>query len=370
MPEPAQHTSQPSSQPASRRLAVLTYGARAEPIAEAHVEGFRVHAAALQRILGLTASLHTAATTDAALATLRASAADTWLVLPTWRDKADKVLDLFTRLRLEAGSRKLLALDWSAQASSPHFAIVPLLDRYLKRQTYADPADYQRSFKGGYRLSDAVATWLELDLANWFVGSPLDPAHAHKVRRAWNFGAARRYLSLARAARLLAPPWRLRALAINRRLGLPSLDIQGEWYEHYRLACTKAAEPLAARWRATGVERVGRRRYLLELMHSRIVFSPFGWGEVCFRDYEAVACGALLVKPDMSHLTTSPDIFKPGETYVPVRWDLSDLEDRCAHYLLHPEKAARIARNARRVLVEYHTRGGFVADVHRALENL
>ena len=346
------------------------YGSRHEGIAGAHVEGFRVHATALQRQLGLTSTLHTAATPDAALATLSATGADTWLVLPTWRDKPHAVLDLFTRLRLQAGSCKLLALDWYAQASSPHFGIVPLVDRYLKRQTYADPSDYQRPFRGGHRLSDAVATWLNLDLGDWFVGSPLDVAHAHKVRPAWNFGAARRYLSLARAARFLAPPWRLRPIAINRRLGLPKLDIKGEWYEHYRVACTRAAEPLASRWRTTGVERVGRRRYLLELMHSRIVFSPFGWGEVCFRDYEAVACGALLVKPDLSHLTTSPNIFVAGETYVPVRWDLADLEERCAYFLDHPDEAARIARNARRVLLEYHTRGGFVSDVRRAFAGL
>lgn len=56
---------------------------------------------------------------------------------------------------------------------------------------------------------------------------------------------------------------------------------------------------------------VGQRQYNNELVRSRIVLSPFGWGELCFRDFEAVFSGALLMKPDMSHLETWPDVFSP-----------------------------------------------------------
>ncbi len=55
------------------------------------------------------------------------------------------------------------------------------------------------------------------------------------------------------------------------------------------------------------------------------VLSPFGWGEVCFRDAEAVIAGAVLVKPLMDHVETWPDIYLPRETYMPVAWDASDV---------------------------------------------
>ncbi len=79
---------------------------------------------------------------------------------------------------------------------------------------------------------------------------------------------------------------------------------------------------------------------------SKVCFSPFGYGEVCWRDYEAVACGAVLLKPDMGHIETDPDIFVPWETYVPVSWDLSDLQETLHRVLSDNALRATIARTA------------------------
>ena len=68
------------------------------------------------------------------------------------------------------------------------------------------------------------------------------------------------------------------------------------------------------------------RRYKHEMSNAKVVVSPFGWGEIGVRDFEAFIYGAALIKPDMSHLETWPDIFIPGETYQPIRWDFEDLE--------------------------------------------
>ena len=45
------------------------------------------------------------------------------------------------------------------------------------------------------------------------------------------------------------------------------------------------------------------------------------------RDFEIFINGSL-IKPDMSHLETYPDFYKPMETFVPTRWDFEDLEDK------------------------------------------
>jgi hypothetical protein len=65
---------------------------------------------------------------------------------------------------------------------------------------------------------------------------------------------------------------------------------------------------------------------------------------VCWRDYEAHATGALLLKPDMSHLRVLPDVFVPFETYVPLKWDLSDFGEKVEHYLRNHEGRSRIVR--------------------------
>jgi hypothetical protein len=89
-----------------------------------------------------------------------------------------------------------------------------------------------------------------------------------------------------------------------------------------------------------------QRRYYRELTDAKIVLSPFGWGEVCFRDFEAILSGALLFKPDMSHLKTWPDVYIPYETYVPLDWDGQDLLDKTKQYMEDDKERKRIAENA------------------------
>ncbi|MCL2805225.1 MAG: glycosyltransferase [Treponema sp.] len=91
---------------------------------------------------------------------------------------------------------------------------------------------------------------------------------------------------------------------------------------------------------------VAQKQYYKELVNSKIVLSPFGWGEVCFRDFEAIISGALLLKPDMSHLVTWPDIYLPYETYIPLKWDGSDLLEKTEYYLNNEKERIRITQNA------------------------
>lgn len=80
--------------------------------------------------------------------------------------------------------------------------------------------------------------------------------------------------------------------------------------------------------------------------------------------------GALLVKPDMEHIDTNPDILVPGETYVPVKWDMSDLKEKCLYYLEHPDERERITRNAHEAFVNYYKNREFVNKIEEMLIKL
>lgn len=97
---------------------------------------------------------------------------------------------------------------------------------------------------------------------------------------------------------------------------------------------------------------VSPKEYNHELENIFATLSPFGYGEVCLRDFEAVLNGSLLIKPDMSHLKTYPDIYFPNETYIPLKWDGSDLLDTVDNILTNPEKYYQIVENARKVYRE------------------
>lgn len=109
-------------------------------------------------------------------------------------------------------------------------------------------------------------------------------------------------------------------------------------------------------------DRVDWATYMGEMKRSKICLSPFGFGELCWRDIEAFATGAVLVKPDMSHLDTAPDLYVPGETYMPVAWDSSDLAEVVQEVQHNTALRQRLAQNAWGVIHDYLRTARFVDD--------
>ena len=48
----------------------------------------------------------------------------------------------------------------------------------------------------------------------------------------------------------------------------------------------------------------------------------------------------------MSHMETWPDLYRPSETMLVHKWDLTDLEERLEQALDEPETCRRIAETA------------------------
>ena len=94
------------------------------------------------------------------------------------------------------------------------------------------------------------------------------------------------------------------------------------------------------------------RTYNRELRTAAGVLSPFGYGEECLRDFEAVVHGAVLIKPSMDHVETWPDIYRPWRTYFPCRWDASDLSEVTDRLFGDPAAARSVAGEAEAVLAE------------------
>jgi hypothetical protein len=118
-------------------------------------------------------------------------------------------------------------------------------------------------------------------------------------------------------------PSRERAIDVHARIATKGVD----WYQKMREEARSAAVTLPG-VRTVTDGRVSQSKFFAELRNSKICFSPFGYGEVCWRDYEAISSGSLLVKPRMDHVRITPAVFVPGETYVPIAWDCSDYAEK------------------------------------------
>lgn len=89
--------------------------------------------------------------------------------------------------------------------------------------------------------------------------------------------------------------------------------------------------------------KIHRAAYVRELESSKIVISPFGLGEITLKDFEVFLSGALLLKPDMSHMETWPDYFIEDTTMKTFHWTLDNLEHQIEVLLDDNETRTRIA---------------------------
>jgi len=99
--------------------------------------------------------------------------------------------------------------------------------------------------------------------------------------------------------------------------------------------------------------------YINILRNSKLALSPYGMGEVCYRDFELMEFGTAMIKPDMSMLGTTPDYFIDGETYFAVKPDWSNLNEKIETLLKDPQHIEYVARNAQEKYKELYNPHNF-----------
>jgi glycosyltransferase involved in cell wall biosynthesis len=235
------------------------------------------------------------------------------------------------------------------------------VDFYVKRHAFRDRSQYLKNHVGSTNLTDYVFRTYGADAlgGNSTASGALKEKHLPKIMLGLTFGMDEWALCLHQEA---------------RRKGLPAerphdvvcrADIPQNWMACLRKPIGPVMERLRAKGRTviTPEKRVSREEFYQEMASAKIYISPFGYGEICGRDYECAILGALLIKPVMGHVEVYPDIYRPYETYVPVAWDYSDLEEKVEHYLENPDERMRITSNARAVVDEAYGEKWFVDHV-------
>ena len=124
-------------------------------------------------------------------------------------------------------------------------------------------------------------------------------------------------------------------------------------YTGHRKACWDELDKLTGREVAKGQSTP--EQFVEIMKRSKIGISPFGMGELCYRDIELIQYGCLLIKPNMDKVITEPDFFKPMETYIPVKPDWSDLNEKIEKILGNYKDYLYIINNARKKVVEMYS---------------
>jgi hypothetical protein len=284
--------------------------------------------------------------------------------LQTWFDlTAHQLQQTIDGLRKRFPSARIVYLDWFAPTDLRFAeALHSHVDGYVKKNLFRDAGEYAKTTHGDTNLMDYYGRAYGIEYPPTHFSIP--QGFMDKLVLGPGFVTADYMLPHVFAPE---PPLgkRPRSIDLHARLGAKGTG----WYSAMREHARRAVSELKGVKRVDGFG-LGQREYMRELHDSTLCLSPFGYGEICWRDYEAVMCGSLLLKPDTSHVLTTPDIFVgqgDKQTYVPLRWDFADLEEKVHHYLARPDERERIVRNAYAVLHDYAANDGFLADAQRML---
>ncbi|MDL2228772.1 glycosyltransferase family 1 protein [Treponema sp. OttesenSCG-928-L16] len=280
--------------------------------------------------------------------------------------KPDRV-DLSLMEGLRKKYRTIAFFHDDAGGGIPRLEVLPYVDLFYTKALFKDKSLYTKQLYGKELYSDYYHQKYGVTDDKPKTRAVLtDISQLQKLRLSWNVGVGDfprekiRQRAGTAAARLFGMP-SVRLFYSRKRISDDPLGQNSGIYDiHARIGL--ASQRTINFQRDLILKKIeGDRRFLTgevsqaqynrELTQSKIALSPFGWGELCIRDFEAVRAGALLMKPSMDHLETWPDVFIKNETYVPFSWDADDLLPLCDDFLHNDVKRKNIARRAYDVYV-------------------
>lgn len=206
---------------------------------------------------------------------------------------------------------------------------------FLKTSYYKDFDDYKQGWvlgrkywgKGDYKVPDiddmkpkmklAGFNWLSTIVPNWNIPSN----HFNRTHDIWAFFQYPMGKEVYEHGQLQSIHYD------NFRKGLHDILIDLETkkfdtgYQKYNIIRMKDGN------------RISLDDYYKQMYNSKIIVAAFGYGEIAPRDIESAMFHSVLFKNDMSHIQTIPNPYIPFETYIPIKWDWSDFEEKIQSFL-------------------------------------
>jgi hypothetical protein len=262
--------------------------------------------------------------------------------------------------RLRQKYERIIYFDDLADPREIMGDLIGLVDVYYKKQLLADRLHYTREVYGNRLFTDYYHERYGVEDADPVVARPLTHEEIAKLRLSWNLGIGsypknriRKAVCTRLGARGLVWPMRyVFADPRKHRTGKKNImrassrfraSMDRKTVVFHRELFLKEAESRPDLF-ATG--HLALEEYNKELADSIAALSPFGWGEICFRDFEAIVNRAVLLKPSMDHIETWPDVYKADKTYVSLDWDAKNVIAKTEEILSDVKRRTEIVENA------------------------
>ena len=117
--------------------------------------------------------------------------------------------------------------------------------------------------------------------------------------------------------------------------------------------------------------KIPQQQFYQNMYDSKIVMAPIGYGEMAVRDIEAASFGSVLIKPDMSYVSSVPFLYEDKETYIACKYDWSDVEEKIDYVLSNwNEVQDKLTHNMRNRFDEQYSNEKLAIHMYNILANL
>ncbi|MEC9293661.1 MAG: glycosyltransferase [Chloroflexota bacterium] len=259
---------------------------------------------------------------------------------------------------------RLIWCDTTDSTGTIQSSVMPFVEKYLKSQLLKNKTRYTSQMYGGrifshyYNKTAGIEDQIKSDI-NLGQSQLISTADTAKLVTSWNSGLAD-YSTYG--------PWKI---GLYRRLGLPHFlrypkpinspiidrpnDLSARFgVTHSRASVRYQREQIRKLLsNRLNTNKLTRRSYMRELRQTKVVLSPFGWGEITLKDFEVFLTGGMLLKPSMQHMETWPNFYTDGVTYRAHNWDLNDLQEKIDWALDNKKKLQTIAAEGQQRYLRY-----------------
>ena len=249
-----------------------------------------------------------------------------------WIDKEELIIADFNTLK--KNFNKIVYCDTADSSGWIQSELLPLIDSYWKFQILKNKQLYLKPFYDKRIFTDYYHKNYNIDDDEKYYSSKIsDPKDLDKIKVFWNSSMAN-YSKHSHINSLIYKNFSMKYLIkFNYReidnFNLKKNDIFCRFNDsNYRKTISyhrkKIKEKLSF-FKKLKYSKIDRFKYFHELKTSKVSISPFGWGEIAYRDYESFINKTILIKPNMDHLDTWPNLYIKNKTYLSFKWNFSDI---------------------------------------------
>ena len=290
--------------------------------------------------------------------------------IPTINDKID--LDFLKNIKIK--NTNLYWFDMRDSAGTTQFEVLPYVKKYIKKQFYKDKNVYFNKIQGGRIYTDHYIKKYNIQDFNDYSLELLTKSNLSKLILGWNIGIAFffDYVNFSKIDYYIETIKLKYFKSNNYKMKLPFYE---NWiedtnkYDFFSLMNTNFSRKSVGYQRQMLKKilrninkknkiiegRLSKKKYYLSLRNSKVSVGAFGWGEVCYREFEAIRSGTAFMTADMSNIETWPNIYHEEQTYLSYNFDFENFIDNLNRLVNDVNLRKMFVNNSRDIMQNCHS---------------